>query len=147
MKLNLDCIRDILICIEDNTDLRTCCYFIDTGLPDAAVLQIEGSLPATPRYEESLINVYGNDPLIYHVNYIANAGLAYRADADANPHQVVISDLTPKGHDFLANIRNNDNWAKVKDIATKAGVSGLNAAIKIATGVASTLLERLISLS
>lgn len=29
MRLNFDCVRDILLCVEENTDLRHLCVFFD----------------------------------------------------------------------------------------------------------------------
>lgn len=29
MRLNFDCVRDILLCVEENTDLRHICIFVD----------------------------------------------------------------------------------------------------------------------
>ena len=29
MRLNFDCVRDILLCVEENTDLRHLCVFVD----------------------------------------------------------------------------------------------------------------------
>ena len=35
MRLNLDCIRDTLLCVEDNTGLRKFCIFVDIGLNES----------------------------------------------------------------------------------------------------------------
>ena len=32
MRLDIDCIRDILLCVEENTGLRQHCFFVDSGL-------------------------------------------------------------------------------------------------------------------
>lgn len=44
-----------------------------------------------------------------------------------------IGDLTPAGHEFLANIRQDTNWNKIKKRALKIGSLALPILQKIAT--------------
>lgn len=143
MRLNLDCVRDILFCVEDNTGLRKSCHFVDSGLEKAAMFV--GSATETPDYEQKLLKKYDNDTLIYHLNYCVEADLL--AEAEGNGlYNIVISDLTPRGHEFLSNIRNNSNWEKTKDVGSKIGAFGLNVAAKIAEGVATAHIKQVLGL-
>lgn len=147
MKLDMDCVRDILLCVEDNTDLRSFCIFVDTELSDK--LARSGMETTEKRkYQEDLLICYTNNELIYHVRYCVEAGLIVRVTRTSYGNQVyLISDLTPKGHEFLANIRSKDNWEKTKSIGAKIGTFGLEMVNKISEGVATAALNKLLGLS
>lgn len=143
MQLNMDCVRSILFCIEANTGLRKSCFFIDTGLSDA--MEFLGDTVDLPAYQTELLNDFNNDELIYHVHYCIDAELVVAADSSTQ-YQTIIADLTPKGHEFLSNSRNNENWQKAKDIGGKVGAFGLNMASKIAEGVVTALVNQQLKL-
>ena len=43
-----------------------------------------------------------------------------------------IEDITPKGHDFLGNIRSEDNWKRTKSMAGRVGATTLDVLSTIA---------------
>ena len=139
MRWNMNCIRDILLCIEENTGLRKRCFFVDEGLTSAA--QWLGTVTPPPDYQGALLQEYGNDTLIYHVHYCLDSGLAVRT-TDRDEYKIWVADLTPEGHEFLAKIRDNNVWAKTKDMGTKIGSFSLSMVSKIAEGVATALLKQ-----
>jgi hypothetical protein len=59
-------------------------------------------------------------------------------DMDGN---MSIMDLTPAGHEFIADIRNDTVWNNVKEKSSKIGVSSLRAIRDIAVGVVSELIK------
>lgn len=139
MKLNLDCVRGILLCVEANTGLRKRCFFIDSGLEKSE--RIIGNTPTPPaEYQIELLKKYDNDELIYHVNYCIDAGLLLPG-GQKGLYQLIIVDLTPKGHDFLENIRDNKVWAGIKGISEKIGSRSLEAVIQIASNVITELIK------
>lgn len=102
MKLNPDCIRDILIASEDVITFNTWYYY-------------ENNRPS------SLSEKYSHDEIIYHIRQARDAGLITTGpfyDAGASVH---ITDITPVGHEFLANIRIDTVWKKLKS----KGISSL----------------------
>ena len=143
MRLDLDCVRDILFCEEENTNLRKRCFFVDSGLVEAA--HFCGNDVDIPPYQSSLLNKYENDILIYHVHYCLSADLIVGME-DSDEYQIWIADLSPKGHEFLSNIRANSNWEETKKIGSKVGAFGLNMAAKIAEGVATASIKQMLSL-
>lgn len=147
LKLDMDCVRDVLLCVEENTDLRSSCIFVDIELNKK--LAQSGMQAADEKgYQQDLMNWYTNNELIYHVRYCVEAGLIVRvAQSGCGSHIYLISDLTPKGHEFLANIRSKDNWEKTKSIGTKIGSFGLEMVKKISEGVATAALNKLLGLS
>lgn len=56
--------------------------------------------------------------------------------------EVAIADLTPSGHEFLANIRADTNWNKVKQKSKAIGSESLSVLAQIAGQVISTMLTQ-----
>lgn len=120
MRLNPDCIRDILLQVEDKIDSRK------------TTISFDELLESLPNYDENTLH--------YHVNQISKADLVDKVlYADCRPY--VISDLSPEGHEFLANIRSNTNWNKTKEIAKNVGASSLSSLREIAVSVISELIK------
>ena len=120
MRLNPDCIRDILIYIESKTDSEIDC------------VDFEELVSALYNYDENTLH--------YHVNQISNFNLVHDVFyADNKPN--FISDLSPEGHEFLANIRSNTNWNKIKKTYNKVGSESLGAIKEIAINVISQLIQ------
>lgn len=138
MRLDMDCIRDVLLCVEENTGLRNFCYFVDLGLSESA--EFIGTEMNIQDYQFDLLKIYENDTIIYHVNFCVEANLISLIDG-SDMYHIMVEDLTPSGHDFLANIREKKNWGLVKSIAQKVGGYSLSAIIKIASGVSSNLID------
>lgn len=115
MKLNPDCIREILIAIE----------------------------------ERSEYNKYvGFDEVIENVNFPENEVLYHIQQCEMNGFIIgvmrylggggMIKDLSPKAHEFLANIRSESNWNKIKKKASEVGTFSLNALAQIAINYVSS---------
>lgn len=139
MRLNLDCVRQILLIVEENTGLRKYCFFIDSSLSESESL-IGGSLIPAPDYQARLLKKIDNDELIYHINYCAESGLL-SLDSSYGLYQIVVKGLTPKGHDFLENIRDNKIWADIKNIASNIGSKSLDSVIQISSNVITQLIK------
>lgn len=139
MKLNLDCVRQILLIVEENTGLRKYCFFIDSSL-ETSEMAIGNPLIPLPNYQISLLKNFDNDELIYHINYCVESGLL-STDTSYGLYQIVVKDLTPKGHDFLENIRDNKVWSGIKSIASKVGATSLNSVVQISSNVITQLIR------
>lgn len=139
MKLNLDCVRQILLCVEENTGLRKSCFFVDSGLEKGEVIVGNDPVPP-PDYQSKLLEEFSNDELIYHINYCVESKLL-SANSQLGLYQIFIADLTPKGHDFLENIRDSQVWSGIKNIATKVGSKSLESVIQIASNVITQLIK------
>lgn len=121
MKLNPDCIRDILICVETNTDLSHTLSISKFEIP----IELEA---------------YSIDEIMYHIKQAELSGLllvpSWYLDGGC-----MIRYLLPEGHQFLANIREDDNWNKTKEIAKSVGSNSLDVLKDIASGVIATLIQ------
>lgn len=136
MRLDLDCVRDILLCVEENSGLYKSCCFIESGPP--GLEEFHDTDIAVPSYQLDLNKKYSNEALIYHVKYCSEADLITEAQYLTND-MLCVSDLTPKGHEFIANIRNESVWKKVKSAAAKIGVSSIPALLELASKITLTL--------
>ena len=55
--------------------------------------------------------------------------------------QAIMMNIITKGHEFLANIRNDSFYNKVKDIGTELGVQSLKDLTQIALSAASLVIK------
>lgn len=140
MKRNIDCVRDLLLCVEENTDFQHFCAFL---YYDAAKMQelIGEELMEPFPYQIELEKQYDNDDLIYSLKYCTEAGLI-KSDYIVLQYYTKVYDITPAGHDFLENIRDKGNWEKVKKTAAKIGSASLEVVIEIAKNVALDKTKR-----
>lgn len=123
MRLDPDCIRDILLAVEDVVD-------------------------GTNRFEyerygdiHKRLKVYSHDVLHYHFQQCNAHGLISGFRRHDGGDWILIADLTPEGHAFLANIRSNGFWNKVKGIAVKIGTPALSSILQIAENLATSAIS------
>lgn len=121
MKLNSDCIRDILLLME-KADYEEVVY-ADTLF-------------------NSLQN-YDKNTISYSVKKMVEAGLITAAIVNGDDRSEIefLDDITYYGHEFLNNVRSDTIWKNVKEIGTKIEVNSINALTQIATGVISALIN------
>ena len=128
MKLDLDCIRDILIAVED----------IEYG-KNLTISTLQEKIPN-----------YSENELQYHCLKLLEGGFL---DATTNryirSHKQIskINDLTYEGHQFLSNIRSDTAWNKTKEVAKNIGVESLQAIKDIAVATVTALIQNKIGLS
>lgn len=144
MRLDADCVRDILLCIEENTGLRKTCFFIDTGLTDIA--QWLDAVTPVPPYQEPLLNKYGNDTLIYHVHYCLDSKLAI-GTSSKDEYKIQVSDLSPSGHDLLAKIRDTERWHGIKKALPAIRNYSLDAVNAVSEGMTSAAISALLRIN
>lgn len=121
MKLDPDCIRDILFIVEELSD----------GI---SYIYAESINKRLKKYDELKI--------LYHVKQMDFANLIIAPnDAFTIDGNYFIKDLTPNGHEFLSNIRKDNNWIKIKSIACKTG----SMSISVLTSIASNVITNIIS--
>jgi len=126
MKLNIDCIRDIMLHIEDRP--------VNTSTTQTALIN------ALPQYSE--------DDVYYRVIKLDEAGLldvlTVPVMGSHGPGIKSIHELTFHGHEFLENIRTDDNWSKIKNVAGKAGSFSLQIISSIASDIIKSKLSNLL---
>lgn len=126
MKLNPDCIRDILLSVEE-----ICTS--DRGM------NYNGDSNDNPK----LLSKYSCEEIVYHVQLCENYGLIlnvnYRNEDDIV--YIFIKDLSPQGHTFIANVRKDDIWNETKSIAEKVGSLSLPTLAQISDNIITKRIE------
>lgn len=123
MKLNIDCIRDIFDIVEREQVMD------EKGIVkpySGGNLFDRADLP------------YPIEVIQYHLKQMDDSFLLdVRTDNFlARPTQYIIKDITPQGHEFLANIRSETVWKAIKGKLSKVGSVGLPIIIKAAAELA-----------
>ena len=126
MKLNIDCVRDVLLCLE-------------------SLLKFGENLeyPAL-KYEEILnyktCKEYSKEEIVYTLQKLEEANYieANFYGSDQFIFKIIVTSITFWGHDFLENIRNDSVYEEVKSKATKVGSFAFDIIKQIAILVIAT---------
>ena len=122
MELNPDCVRDILMeCEEKCTTTR------------AAKFSWNHTFTRDGR-------CYSSEETYYHLRQCELNGYFFHPSKDLDRNFYVV-DLSPKAHEFLANIRRKDNWENTKKIASGIGSVSLSTLSSIASNVISAAVK------
>lgn len=122
MKLNPDCIRDILLDIEDTSTINTSWKY-DSHNPSIR------------------LSCYDQFEIAYQARYCSESGMISGFSVGGNSESVFASDLTPTGHEFLANIRNDNFFNKIKNIANDLCIESLTGLHQIAMDAALMVIK------
>jgi hypothetical protein len=107
MKLNHDCIRDVIIYIEDN-----CIYEDDSrgnrSIHSRTIYEIT--------HDKKLSSLYTEDEITYTVVqlFLDNMVIGRLTPFGFNFTWCEVTALSPKGHEFLDNIKDDTVWKKAK---------------------------------
>lgn len=129
MELNHDCIRSILLVCEEKIIMNDKGEMNKLGMSDFS----------------DLITDYGEACIKYSIKYMKEYGLINARIISADNiavYSFFITDITPIGHDFIGNIKNESNWNKTKNIAAKTGTLALDSFIAIASGIVTTAIQK-----
>lgn len=125
VKLNPDCIRDILICVE--------------SLKFGETIEFLDIINALEEYD--------TDEVLYHIQQCEYNNFFTKTNHFAQSLNGRIYDLTPKAHEFLANIRSDNLWRKTKSAASKIGSVALPVLQQIASNVVEGAVKSYFGLS
>lgn len=147
MKLNIDCVRDVMLWVEAITTPTQLASYVNTDAVDSddGFLYINADdRPMPNAAQKKLLEKYSNETLVYHLHYCIEAKLLTEFDSpDGNI--IVIKDLTPLGHDFIGNIRYDPVFQKVKTVLNLLGVKSLEAATQASSLVVTEIIKKAIS--
>ena len=119
MKLNPDCIRDILFVVENNAT-----YSNDVS--EETIFK-------------ELDSKYPREEILYHVRQCEHSGLFLQVAHYFGGFS--IQDLSPYGHQFINDIRQDNNWSKTKEIAKSVGSFSLDVLKDISSQVITNLIS------
>jgi len=122
MKLNPDCIRDVLLQVEKQ--------------------QYMEELPIDTLCRN--LTEYSNEEIEYTCLKLEEAGFlelnGVKLDGGIILHSV--EDITFAGHQFLADVREEPIWKTTKAVVKKTGASSLSTITQIACGVVSAIIQQ-----
>lgn len=90
--------------------------------------------------EYRLLKPYSTEEVMYHIRQCEYSSLIAKVSYYLDPG-CLIHDLSPKGHEFIANIRTDTNWNKTKEIANNVGSTSLNTLATIAAEVIANVIS------
>lgn len=126
MKLNHDCVRDVLLDIEENMTLNE--YLGNKTLE---------SFPSFTKY--------GFDDFYYSIAKLSEAGylVSHELQIDGAINIIArVDSLTWEGHKFLDTIRDNKVWKNTKAIVSNFSSVSLSLIEKIASDVLTNLISK-----
>lgn len=126
MKLNIDCVRDVLLEFEEFPMGN---YNVSSFAKTVGKYGHENTLYALAK--------------LYEANYI-NGDIA--ADEGGYYHCLVIYDITFYGHEFLSTIRHPNVWQRLKDATLDGGTASLKVIGDIALEVAKLAVSKKLGL-
>ncbi|WP_027638634.1 DUF2513 domain-containing protein [Clostridium cadaveris] len=127
MKLNPDCIREVLTYIEENQTY------------------VKGTLQRL--HDTDICNEitkFSRSDVLYSIKQLSNSNMldSHIIKTAADSYIIYIFDITPSGHEFLANIRTDNVWNQTKKIANKVGSFSLDVLTKISVSIVTELIKQ-----
>ncbi len=122
MKLNPDCIRDILLTVEEATTY-------------SKMFEYD---PETSDFKR--LKSYSEEEVMYHLRQCKENNFFIKCTFNTIGGCTLI-DLSPKAHQFLADIRSDNVWHKTKETAKTVGSYSLDVLVKIASSVVASLIN------
>ena len=126
MKLNPDCIRDILLAVEDTSSYGKI-------------------ISSFELYKSTSLSNYSENEILYHVRQLAWSKMLEQTDFYLD-NSFSILDLSPQGHEFLNNIRSDDNWNKTKVFSAKIGSLAVSTLQSVASSIISISIQKYLGL-
>lgn len=139
MKLNPDCIRDLMLFFEEKT------YVTIKNDGRANFAHFHALCPALVQ-ELNPINKYSIEEVLYHVVQLSESGYIvtdFNFDAkkeDAYFRLSKIYYVTPKGHEFIASIKEEKRWSETLKVLKPIGGISLSIIESISSGITSAAI-------
>lgn len=124
MKLNIECVRDLLLYFENTLEFQT-------------ELSIKNVL-------DHFSNDYEEDVIQYTCSKLEEGNLIKLISTKAGGKNIIlaISDITFDGHQFIENIRNKKIWKPINSISEEIGVASIQGLTQIAAGVVTQIISK-----
>lgn len=127
MKLNPDCIRDVLLYLEENLKVKDCQKFSEITLS-----QLQDAL-SQYQPEDVFYSVYN----LHEIHFIDGR---FSDINDMKMYFCEINNITWNGHQFLNTIRPKTVWEATKQGASKLGIMSMQALSTIAMKITEAVI-------
>ena len=117
IKLDYDCLRDVLIAIEDHSAFTESLEYNSLTAEDYFMYML-------PQYDKTTV--------LHTIKKLEEAGFIVYSDSNSNhfpqnPAGIVIFDLSFQGYQYLDSVRSPERWERIKQIAQdKALILSIN---------------------
>ena len=134
MKLDLECVRSVMLCLESNLRIVD-----NNGTLEKPGMSLEALCELLPNYrkEDIFYSLYNLDQAGYINISVKWLNLAV--------YYCFINHITYSGHEFLERIRDTKRWSKIKGISASVRDYSLSAISSIAEGVTSAAISHYFS--
>lgn len=126
MQLNPNCLRTVLLYIEKNQEMNN-----DGYIKELKSWEI-------PKY----IPDYEASDIIYSIKQLYEYDFITCRKMDTKEFMCFIFDITPTGHEFLSNVKNDNIWNNTLENAKQIGSYSLEILSQIASAILTTLIKQ-----
>lgn len=143
MKLNPDCVRDVMLELEENLQIEKQNNRI-YRFQALAVCDLAASMEKKLGYRSE--DVVYSALQLWGGGYIAtNGSLPVCGDFNVVEMGEIVY-ITPKGHEFIATIHSEKTWkGKIAPVLEKIGCVSLSIIESVSKGVANSVIEKIIA--
>lgn len=141
MKLNLDCIRDILLIVEEEQTIQKIDnpLLADEGFSDTWLIK---QISSDWLIKHEKLKEYDTEDILYSIKQMDESGFLEISDIKPGGYfSYLIKDISPKGHEFISNLKSLTVWNKVKSTIKSVSGASLSIVSKVA---AETVLKQLL---
>lgn len=136
MKLNPDCIRDVMLLLEEVTGITFDHSYRFVGVNCRSI-------------SSKFRGIYEEGEIAYTLIQLAESGYIYMPFTCDEHHLTLnmgnVSYVTPKGHEFISQIQDKERWTtKIKPAVRLFGNVSLSVIEAISKGTANAALDRII---
>lgn len=125
MRLDMDCVRDVLLALEQLTEVGENHLYRHVTTEDVCT--------QVPNFDEK--NVYHTLYTLHQANYIEANRIDFCGGSD-----LLIETITWPGYELLNNLRSDQVWESVKEKIKPLGTVSINVLSQLATKIVSDFL-------
>lgn len=123
MKINYDCMRDVLIFLENNL------LYNDELTPNEIELN---DLQSAAEVNYSIQDIAYSSIMLDEAGFV---NLHVSSDDGETIMNIIYSSITYEGHQYLDKIRSDKVWAKTKGLLGKIGAASIDIIAKVASNI------------
>lgn len=141
MELNPDCVRDLILFLEEHTTVSVC--------EEGSIMSTSfRKIRANDICKFSGFQKYSSECIVYHIvqmsesGYIATNFAFDPAHSGGKFETPCIYYMTPKGHELAASIKENTQWGGISKVLKKLGGISLSIIEAVSKGATDALIDK-----
>lgn len=141
MELNPDCVRDLMLFLEEHTTVSVC--------EEGSIMSTSfRKIRANDICKFSGFQKYSSECIVYHIvqlsesGYIATNFVFDPAHSFGKFETPCIYYMTPKGHELTASLKDNERWGGTAKVLKKLGGVSLSIIEAVSRGATGALIDK-----